>query len=250
MAAPMMTSDRRRELAELRSRAYGRDADIHRDSAAVARLLELEKLARIDDSSQPGGAGPAPEAPAAASDGSGEHVASVVPEPTESHDTGALPPGPAASLRPPHRGRRVPRWVYTAAAGFAGLLVGIAVPALSPPHPDAVLSRSAEAGGPALDYEMYRLQADSAVRYDTFHDLEVWSAMTQEGSRCVVVTTANGEWMTAACAPEPLSPTADINFFSGMRQIDGLELADGSVVRFILRADVMEVWIAETDEAA
>jgi hypothetical protein len=35
-----------------------------------------------------------------------------------------------------------------------------------------------------------------------------------------------------------------------MRGIEGLELADGSVVRFILRGDVMEVWLAETDEAA
>jgi hypothetical protein len=35
-----------------------------------------------------------------------------------------------------------------------------------------------------------------------------------------------------------------------MRPIDGLDLPNGSVVRLILRGDVIEVWIAETLEGA
>jgi hypothetical protein len=54
--------------------------------------------------------------------------------------------------------------------------------------------------------------------------------------------------MAAGCAPEPLDPVADIQFYSGMRPVDGLELPNGSVVRFILRNDVIEVWVAETLE--
>ena len=54
--------------------------------------------------------------------------------------------------------------------------------------------------------------------------------------------------MAAGCAPAaPEARRADITYYPGMRPIDGLELPDGSVVRFILRGDVMEVWIAETD---
>ena len=83
-----------------------------------------------------------------------------------------------------------------------------------------------------------------------FHDLEVWSGETEQGSVCIVVTTDRGEWMTAGWAPAPLDPTADINFYPGMRAIDGLELDDGSVVRFILRENAMEVWVAPTDVPA
>jgi hypothetical protein len=67
---------------------------------------------------------------------------------------------------------------------------------------------------------------------------------------CIVVTTATSEWMAAGCAPEPLDPVADINFYTEMREIDGLDLPPGSIVRFILRGDVMEVWIAETVQGA
>jgi hypothetical protein len=41
-----------------------------------------------------------------------------------------------------------------------------------------------------------------------------------------------------------------VTFFEGMRPIDGLELPDGSLLRFVLREDVMEVWIAETAQGA
>ncbi|HET8926995.1 MAG TPA: hypothetical protein VFN24_04110, partial [Microbacterium sp.] len=90
----------------------------------------------------------------------------------------------------------------------------------------------------------------TAVARPRFHDLEVWSGETEQGSVCIVVTTDRGEWMTAGWAPAPLDPTADINFYPGMRAIDGLELDDGSVVRFILRENAMEVWVAPTDVPA
>ena len=52
------------------------------------------------------------------------------------------------------------------------------------------------------------------------------------------------------CAPEPPTPTADLNFYPGMPRIDGLELPDGSVVRFVLHGDVIEVWVAASSEEA
>jgi hypothetical protein len=245
-----MSSDRRRELAELRSRAYGRDADIHSDSVAMARLLELEDLARTDDSPEVVEVDPHTDSPVQASDPHGRHSPQVVREPAESDGTDASEEARADAPEPARRSRRLPTWTYIAAAALLGLVVGIAVPALSPPHPDAVLSQTSRAGGPALDYDMYRLRADSAVRYETFHELEVWSAQNDQGATCIVVTTAALEWMTATCAPEPLDPVADLTFYPGMTQIDGLELAEGSVLRFLLRGDVIEVWIGETAEGA
>jgi len=41
MDAPTLSSDRMRELAELRSRAYGPDADIDRDADALAVRVAL-----------------------------------------------------------------------------------------------------------------------------------------------------------------------------------------------------------------
>ena len=224
MDAAPSTSERTRELAELRSRAYGPDADIDRDADALARLIELEELERGDAA-----------------------VESVV---TEAGDAG---PGEEAAPTPVNqRGgwRRVPVWAYIAVAALIGLGVGLAVPALTSPRPVAILRPVPFVDGVEPDFRMYGMPAESPVRYQPFHGLEVWSAATEEGSDCVAVTTADGEWMTAGCAPEPLTATADISLYPGMRQIEGLELADGSVVRFILRDDVMEVWIAETDQTA
>lgn len=242
-----MTSDRR-ELAELRSRAYGRDADIHSDAAALARLAELEERARADDGPVGDEADP-PAAPALpASDPVAGEGAPVVVEPAQSDTTDPPRADDAAAVT--GRWRRVPTWVYIAAAAVLGLIVGIAVPSLAPPHPDAVLSPSPRSGGPALDYGLYRLQADTAIRYDSFHELHVWSAKNDQGSTCIVVTTASLEWMTATCAPMPLDPVADITFYPEMTRIDGLDLAEGSVVRFLLKGDVIEVWIGETVEGA
>ncbi|MBN9193639.1 hypothetical protein [Microbacterium sp.] len=63
-----MDAATRRELDELRRRAYGPDPDIADDPAAVARLIALEDLAR-----------PAPPAPVAAASAASERVAESDP---------------------------------------------------------------------------------------------------------------------------------------------------------------------------
>ena len=237
-----------RELAELRSRAYGPDADIDRDADALARLVELEELARADvlepapvdepaaTSRLPGASGTAASAPA-------DKASTEVLDETVDADPTRL----RHEMRRPWW-RRVP-WAYIVAALAVGLVVGLALTTLLPPHPATTLQQ-APIEGAVLDFQMYGIQADSPVRYQPFHDLEVWSARTEQGSTCIVVTSAAGEWMAAGCAPEPLGPVADIQFYSGMRPVDGLELPNGSVVRFILRDDAIEVSVAETLEGA
>ena len=239
MDAPALSSDRLRELTELRSRAYGPDADIDRDADALARLVELEELARAE-AVEPASVD---EQPAASASPPGNAQTAVTDESVDGQPT-----RPEAEARRP-RWRRVPLWAYIVGALVVGLIVGLAVPTLLPPHPVTTLER-APIEGAVLDFQMYGIQADSPVRYQPFHDLEVWSARTEQGSTCIVVTSAEAEWMAAGCAPEPLNPTADISFYPGMRPIDGLDLPNGSVVRLILRGDVIEVWIAETLEGA
>lgn len=246
MDAPALSPERQQELDELRSRAYGPDADIEHDADALARLIELEELARIGTPEHVAetGSRSAP-ADAAASSAGGPTVVVVDDEgnPVHSADPASVP----AARR--QWWRRVPMWAFVAGALAIGLVVGLAVPPLLPPHPTTTLQRVPVDGAP-LDFQMYGIPASSPVRYERFHNLEVWSAQTEKGSMCIVVTTDTGEWIGAGCAPAPLDAMADVTFFAGMRPVDGLELPEGSVLRFILRGDVMEVWIAETLEGA
>jgi hypothetical protein len=249
MDAAPLTAERRRELAELRSRAYGPDADIDRDADALARLIELEELARADAPADDGDRERMHPDAAVVAD-AGAPATAVLREDAAPGDATRGGDVPSADARSRRRWRRVPVWGYVAGAAAIGLGIGLTVPALTPPHPIAELRPAPFIDGVELDFRMYGIPAESPVRYEPFRGLEVWSAETEEGSTCVVVTTGDGEWMTAGCAPGPLTPTADITFYQGMRQIDGLDLADGSVIRFLLRGEAMEVWIAETDEVA
>lgn len=248
-----LSSEGRRELDELRSRAYGPDADIHHDADALARLIELEGIARNPRSAAPAER-PArvvdsvPGAPAAASEQKADtRPSTVADEGDRGAAAGAVAPAPSTDRRP--WWRRVPVAAVVAVAALVGVGVGVWVSALGAPQPATTLAR-APLDGAALDFELYGIRSDEPVRYEPFHDLEVWSAETDQGTSCIVVTTATSEWMAAGCAPEPLEPVADVPFYAGMREIDGLDLPTGSVVRFTLDGDVMRVWIAEASEGA
>jgi hypothetical protein len=245
MDAPALSAERQQELDELRSRAYGPDADIDRDADALARLIELEELARLDAPEPVAETGRSTPTDTSASSAGGPTVVILDGEGDPVNSAGPVP-DPEARRR---WWRRVPLWAYIAGALAIGLAVGFVVPPLLSPHPATTLQQVPVEGAP-LDFQMYGIPASSPVRYEPFHDLEVWSAQTESGSTCIVVTTDTGEWTGAGCAPEPLDAMADVTFFAGMRPIDGLELPEGSVLRFLLRGDVMEVWIAETLEGA
>lgn len=235
MSAPLRSSgspEAQAELDALRSRAYGPDADIDRDADALARLVELEEQLRggsAPDDSVELGVPPAAE-PAAA--GPEEAVVAGTPD------------GSASDVS--RRGlRRVPVFVWVLLALALGAAGGLLLPLVGAPQPVTTLER-APLGDAPVDFELYGVSAESPVRYEPYHDLQIWSGLTEQGSTCIVITNDAGEWIAAGCAPEPLDPVADVNFFPGMRAINGLDLPDGSVLRFTLRDDVMEVWIAET----
>lgn len=251
MAAPSRSSasaDSSHELDVLRSRAYGPDADIHRDVEALARLIELEEQARPD----PLGAKSPGDRSAAEPGSSGERDGGPIRNRGGDDDGGEPADGEPAVADPAARPRvwaRVPVFAWVMLALAIGIGIGVAVPVLSAPRPLVTLER-APIGDAPVDFELYGIRAESPVRYESFHDLQVWSGVSEQGSTCIVVTNDAGEWIAAGCAPEPLSPTADVIFFSGMRPIDGLDLPDGSVLRFTLREQVMDVWIAETTAGA
>ena len=213
MDAPPLSSERKRELAELRSRAYGPDADIHLDANALARLRELEDMARADappTSRTPTRRTPRPPSP---------------PHPSSRRQPCRCRPCRRLARQRPvaarllerrrddrRRSDRAPALVAQAAdlGVRRGGGRGRARRRAGGPRPDAAASgRDAQAGARRLrraGLPDVRHPGESPVRYAPFHDLEVWSAETAQGSVCIVVTTETAEWMTAGCAPEPLKP--------------------------------------------
>jgi hypothetical protein len=120
---------------------------------------------------------------------------------------------------------------------------------MTTPQPNAVL-RPVPLEGVLPDNRGFGFEPDSVERFQLFHSLEVWSGETREGAHCVYVLRGADEMVGAGCGPEQLPPTADLTIYPGMPPIEGLDLPDGSVVRFVLREGVVDVWVVPMREDA
>ncbi|WP_091706855.1 hypothetical protein [Microbacterium sp. cf046] len=238
MALPL-SPEHEVELAALRQRAYGPDADIEVDPDAIARLVELEDMTRTDaaDTADVDGA----------SDAGADSATSGTPAVPPSLVPPEDPPDPSAPAAGPRRRRRTPLWAFAAGAALVGLGLGWAIPSLVPPHPQTVLQVAPATGAPQ-NFELYGLEAVAPVRYDPYHELEVWSSITPTGAVCLLITANTGEWITAGCAAGDIDPIADFTVYAGMRTIEGLDLPVGSLVRFMLSDGAVEVWIDRSEE--
>jgi hypothetical protein len=144
--------------------------------------------------------------------------------------------------------RTIPAWSLVACGAIVGLLVGLIVPALMAPQTVAQL-RPASVGDAAFPFDWYVVDRDTLVKYENYGDVEVWTATNEQGIPCLFVSVGQ-EWLSTGCAPGELDPTVDLNIFDGMPAATILDLPTGSVLRFILRGDVVGVWLAEVAEPA
>lgn len=262
MDASSQSLESEAELAELRRRAYGPDADIADDDVAQRRLIELEDAARPASSSQralPAGldrsdldavfAGVPSEQPADARFGlSPDAEATPVGVPSPGADDGVVV-GDVADTQGAPWWRRNARWV---AAGIAVLLViGISatVTSLMAPRANysmapvatsdedrAAFMRRSEGFQPMFDLE-------SLQRYETYNGLTAWSAASDERGRCLVLEMEPyGVW-GMSCTPAPLNPVIDL-MLEGIPSEIAANLPSGSVVRFMLNGDRVDVWVA------
>ena len=216
-------SDTERELAELRARAYGPEADIEADPAAMARLAELEAahLSAVT-AERAGGSTVVAPVPAAAS-----------AEPTRD-------PRPAGARRPSRR---------------AGVVIGatVLVGALAAagwnlvPRPDATLQQIAvEANSDII--RVLSAQGRGPVpstlrRFEPYHDVRVWSVEDHAGKICFIVwDLAESGRFSIKCAPPG---TAVALTLSVAREADefGRWLPDGSNVDFRFREDTVDVFV-------
>ncbi len=249
MDAPSQTPERSRELADLRQRAYGPDADIQRDPDALRRLHELEELER---------------APAMAGAEPARRSRTPVRRPSDSGDTDA-PHAPAAPqtarslVEPdaeavrPARWRAWPIWAVAMACIIAGVLIGAGALLLWPrtaadAGADLTLhqaaDRPARAPGFVQDLDYWGVERGSVVAYDAFDSMRVWTARGGgDDSRCILLSRA-GQIFTASCAAQGLDPVLDYTVDGyGSVAYEDATLLEGSVVRFIARADRIDVWV-------
>ncbi|MET0781985.1 MAG: hypothetical protein ABWZ16_10730 [Microbacterium sp.] len=221
--------DETAELAALRARAYGPDADIHLDPPALARLAALEGFAHPRSASRtPSNEPKAPAAPRA--------IASVA----------ATPLGGSVTPATARRRRMVPAWALVAGAAVAGILVGLVAPQVSAPKVVAQLRPTAESDV-EFPFELTVIDPTMLVRYDDFDAANVWALDSEDGRECLFVSVSL-EWLDATCTPGDLDATVDINVGEGTEFAGFLDLPSGSLVRFVLREDVVEVFVAEGAE--
>jgi hypothetical protein len=214
-----------RERRDLLSRAYGPHPDIQDDPAALARLAELESAHRVGHAS------------AAAS---GEAVERGHPEPVEDVVAAHERVEPAA-ISGGSRVRR--RWIVGGSLLFVGVvLAGVIWNAVRPEatlHPTGIApdtnTFSAVALAPLAEVD------DTTLRgFESYLGLEPWLAENAQGSRCLMMLQASTMW-GIRCAP----PEADLMIDIGSWPLDpgspASGLAPGSVLRFQLRGDAIDV---------
>ena len=186
----------------------------------------------------------------------------LAPRPSGSGAARARPAVGAWSARLA-RWARSPRHLAIAAVGLLVVIALAVVPGLFAQRPDATLrvdpAHEDEAfiwqGGGANEYlRQLEIEAADIVRYEAYGDLNVWATPANQPQRCVFIFIDEDNIWALGCAPRGLDPIADVPIRPDDMSLNMREslpdLPDGSTVRFTLRGDVVEVWIARADPVA
>jgi hypothetical protein len=232
-----LSVDDARELAELRRRAYGPDADIGDDPAAAKRLHELEEGRRATSEAV---SPPADEGAEPTHDSISASVENPAPEPEDDVPTEHAPRR--------RWWRRVPVWSIAATALVVGATIGAASMTATVPRPDVVLRVAASEGGRDAAWQRelraWGISPDSAVAFEQYNGVGVWTASSDEGSRCIILE--NGERpINATCVGGGFDPILDVTLYGGMDEAFDAPPPAGSVIRFIARDGAVEVWVRE-----
>ncbi|KJL45096.1 hypothetical protein RS82_00445 [Microbacterium trichothecenolyticum] len=222
-------SDTERELDELRARAYGPEADIEGDPAAMARLVELE-AAHLS-------------AVTAVRAGGSAAVAAPVPAATPADPAGGITP--ATARRGPGRGGAI-------AGAIVLVVVVLAVAAWNlVPRPDATLKQiEVEANSDII--RVLSAQGRGPVpstlrRFEPYHDVRVWSVEDHAGKVCFIVwdLAVSGRF-SITCAPPGTEVALTLSVASEGDEF-GRWLLDGSEVVFRFREDTVDVFVRPPD---
>lgn len=155
----------------------------------------------------------------------------------------------------PHSGRvrRILPWVIAAVAVLvAAIAIGVLiVNESSEPKPVAQLTPQGrpDQGSIAVDDEtavLWGVTVADFVSYGSYGELQIWSTTMPEAKRCLAVVEENRIIMGRCSAPT-LDPVADVDFLSSMFP-PAPSGEPTSNVRFVLREDVVDVYLAPKPE--
>ena len=240
------------------------------DPAAQSRLRELEQARRAPlrpaSPIAPRVVPPRPPVP--------EHpAAAVLPATTTSipdaSDSAsiptAVPTGPVSEAFAAAWSRRIvgwsrsPRAIAIAAVALVFVLALAIVPGLFADRPAATLridaSYTDETAGWIDSNSVYLRQLgveiDDIVRYQNYEEMQVWASRPGTSQRCIFVVFGNQGLWGLNCTPRGLDPTTDVTLGPSavppsMRE-SAPDLPDGSVMRFTLKGESVEVRIATPD---
>ncbi|WP_345802842.1 hypothetical protein AAIB33_07095 [Microbacterium sp. AZCO] len=243
------------ELAELRRRAYGPEADIHGDPSAQARLAELEDAERGGLTFSGGPVAVEPPAPEE------QETRDAAPEPASTSDVDGVQE-PAEEASPPvveSRFRRRLPWLVAAVAGVVAVasLAFALTEALSHPRPEvslAVTAASDKVAVPDLDQGMLDFLGvtASALEYrGAVGSLDVWTVEGRRDFSCLVLSTEGQLW-NQSCAVKPLPTMLDIvaDRTTLSLKSSGLDVPTGSFVRFLWDGGTVDVYVVRATEDA
>lgn len=173
-----------------------------------------------------------------------------VSDPTPAEPTFRVtePPASAPPANPPWWRRR--RW-WAIIAGVVAVfaLIGVMYTWLSPRPPDYVLSpQSPQTDPPSLSevsgyLDWLGIEPENLRSFEQFRGFSVWSAESRYGTDCIVVTHQDLGG-TGGCATDGLLPTADIMRYQGWAGEMFGDMPTGSLVRFTLVGDRVNVYLA------
>ncbi|WP_404430932.1 hypothetical protein LG299_13085 [Microbacterium lacus] len=112
-----------------------------------------------------------------------------------------------------------------------------------------VKSTAAEPKDPHGTLDLLGLRSEELQQYEDFGGLSLWSGESRNGTECLLVAHPGQGLLEgigdARCAPDGLDTIADIVLCSGCSTPPGLfdGLPTGSLVRFVLRDDHVEVYM-------
>lgn len=244
-----MSPERSVELAALRRRAYGPEADITRDPIAQQRLSELEALARtltaVDEEPV------APSLDDAGDEASDSSISRGARSSADQPAREALGPAEGEPPIPVVRARpwwlRIPVWGITAVAGIAiGAAIGFTWPSDDGPPPDLTLGvdpRGGERGaGFTENLDYWGVDPGTVVPHEGYDAIQVWTALGIDESRCLLLSH-EGSFLSATCTGSGLDPVLDFTIYDGMSLDMETPLPVGTVIRFVGHEGSVDVWV-------
>ena len=250
------------ELASLRRRAYGPDADIGADPRAQARLADLERqlatreygASAVARTAPPIGRATEVDDPPTVETA---HGGSAAPDAGDEAETGiaATPAESAPSASAPGRMRRALPWVIAAGAVVVATALGaMYFDAVTEPLVEAQLVALDEplpgSVPPALSQEDLGWTTDPVfVSHGRYGPLEVWSTTAPHNWQCLAVVFRESV-LRFNCTVSSLDTVTDVAVQEGLWPPDfpGSSIPHWSSIRFVLRDDVVDVYIGRNPD--